>query len=817
MRVTRMLAFILLLIASVGQASAAGDPATTITGVATDAQGLALPGVTVTLTPAGTAAGAPQEQITDVEGRFTFSDLTPGTYTVVLSLSGFEDKKFEAVTVPSSGVLKAIMQIAGLTETIVVRAVTTQEVIPSGPIGEAAIEQRVLAQVPLATERFEDALPLVPGVVRGPDGLLNMKGARADQSSVLLNGVNMTDPVTGHFAVRLPIEAIETMNVHAGVYSAAFGNATGGVTDIVVRPGQDTLDFQVQNFMPRLRFTDGGLHGIDAFTPRARISGAIQPGRTWFSQAFSYRFVRSRIDEIEPLDRSEQKVNSFDSVTQIDSVINSRNHLTATFVFFPSNIDNAGIDTLHPWEATPDLTQRGWTAALSERAILADNVTLSTSAAMKQYDMNVAPKSDDLSLVTVSGLRNNYFNRFDRDSRRYDASATLAMSTVGKWGQHLTRAGAQFGQTSYEGIDASRTVVIARANGSVFRRIDYLGSSDVGANNTELAGFLEDEWAPSSQLTVHGGVRYGYERVAGDQTLAPRVDASYRPFKHGRTVVKGGFGQFYDKLPLNAADFARHQSRRITEYDTHGHTTGITLLSNRIDADGLRTPRSTAWNVELDQMIAPGLLARIGHRRTRGSKQLMVDAHDNETLLLSSNGRSCSHELEATVRRQFKSSGSHITASYVRSSTKGDLNDFVSLFGDVRDPIIRPNEYARQGFDVPNRFLIWGVMNLPRQIAIAPTLEYRDGFPYSILDEPQNVVGGRNQGGRYPDLFTLDLAVTKDVQLTKTQRARVGLQFFNLTNHFNPRDVQNNLASPTYRAFANSADRQIRTKFTLLF
>ena len=108
-------------------------------------------------------------------------------------------------------------------------------------------------------------------------------------------------------------------------------------------------------------------------------------------------------------------------------------------------------------------------------------------------------------------------------------------------------------------------------------------------------------------------------------------------------------------------------------------------------------------------------------------------------------------------------------------------------------------------------------MTLPKAITIAPTVEYRSGFPYTVIDETQQAVGGRNEGGRYPNLFTLDLAVTKDVQLTKARRARVGVQLFNLTNHFNPQDVQNNIDSAAYRQYANSVDRQIRTKFTLLF
>ena len=98
MRLTRALGLIVLLFAAVARVAAADGPAA-IAGIAVNAQGLALPGVTVT---ASTAQGEPQVQVTDGEGRFTFDALAPGAYSVVFSLSGFDDKKFDSVTVPSN-------------------------------------------------------------------------------------------------------------------------------------------------------------------------------------------------------------------------------------------------------------------------------------------------------------------------------------------------------------------------------------------------------------------------------------------------------------------------------------------------------------------------------------------------------------------------------------------------------------------------------------------------------------------------------------------------------------------------------------------
>jgi len=300
MRSMRVFLLHVMLIAAAARVSVfAADASTSLSGTAVDAQGLALPGVTVALKSPFAPQAEPDIQVTDAEGHFTFDGLAPGAYTVTFSLDGFAEKTFDAVTIPASEDLKATMQLAGFTETVTVRPEPASVAIPVTSIGEAVFEQEVLSQVPLANDRLEDALPLLPGVVRGPDGLLNMNGARADQSAVLMNGVNMTDPVTGHSSVRLPLEAIDSMNVHGGVYSAAFGNASAGVTDIVIKPGQDKVDFQVQNLMPRLRFHNG-IEGFDSFTPRMRASGPIQSGRLWFSQSMSYRFVRSQVDELSP-------------------------------------------------------------------------------------------------------------------------------------------------------------------------------------------------------------------------------------------------------------------------------------------------------------------------------------------------------------------------------------------------------------------------------------------------------------------------------------------------------------------------------------
>ena len=104
-------------------------------------------------------------------------------------------------------------------------------------------------------------------------------------------------------------------------------------------------------------------------------------------------------------------------------------------------------------------------------------------------------------------------------------------------------------------------------------------------------------------------------------------------------------------------------------------------------------------------------------------------------------------------------------------------------------------------------------------ITVAPVLDMRNGFPLSVIDEDRNFVGQRNRAGRFPNFASLDLQVLKSVpalgRLSEKYRFRVGVKVFNLTNHFNPRDFQGNLASDEFGGFYNGVGRKFGMKFVI--
>jgi hypothetical protein len=115
--------------------------------------------------------------------------------------------------------------------------------------------------------------------------------------------------------------------------------------------------------------------------------------------------------------------------------------------------------------------------------------------------------------------------------------------------------------------------------------------------------------------------------------------------------------------------------------------------------------------------------------------------------------------------------------------------------------------------DVPNRLI--ALLAIPAgKWSIAPVVEVRDGFPYSVVDEEQNFVGTRNRGSRFPIFYSLDLSINREVTV-RNRRLRIGLQTNHFLNNATPRDVQANIDSPEFGTFYNSLIRRIGFKVAI--
>ena len=146
--------------------------------------------------------------------------------------------------------------------------------------------------------------------------------------------------------------------------------------------------------------------------------------------------------------------------------------------------------------------------------------------------------------------------------------------------------------------------------------------------------------------------------------------------------------------------------------------------------------------------------------------------------------------------------------SYVRSHGSADLNNYDQFYGNLRNPILRPNEHSLTPTDVPHRLLVRGTLGLPGRWDLAPVFEIRFGFPWSAVNEFQDFVGARNRAGRLPRVRNLDLSLTRPWTFRK-YRVRAGIRVYNIFGASAERDVQGNTASPRYGQFFNPLKRSI--------
>ncbi len=138
----------------------------------------------------------------------------------------------------------------------------------------------------------------MPTVIRSDSGQLAIDGTLATDSVMLFNGIDLMDPYSGEYRVRLPLESVDRVDLYIGVAPAQYGDTVGGVVDISTLPGGESWEWGVASFFPRPRFRDGTIQGIGNASPRLRVSGPIKPGETYMALSGEYHFDRVDVQDV---------------------------------------------------------------------------------------------------------------------------------------------------------------------------------------------------------------------------------------------------------------------------------------------------------------------------------------------------------------------------------------------------------------------------------------------------------------------------------------------------------------------------------------
>jgi len=223
-----------------------------ITGRVLDQSKASLPGVTVTVTSKST--GAVRTDVTDGEGNYAITNLGPGTYTVVIELSGFAPRTRDVVLgVGQSEKVEVELGVAALTENVTVNAAAPVLDLSSAKIGVNVSPEEV-EHLPVNGRNFANLMTLATGATSDGNGgwaSVRFNGKSNQQNYLNYDGVDGTyvwDASPGYlnstgsqFRLQTSMESVAEFRVNSGLAPAESGLGAGGNITVVSKSGSNAF------------------------------------------------------------------------------------------------------------------------------------------------------------------------------------------------------------------------------------------------------------------------------------------------------------------------------------------------------------------------------------------------------------------------------------------------------------------------------------------------------------------------------------------------------------------------------------------------
>jgi hypothetical protein len=221
----------------------------TLVGTVEDSSRAAVPSAPVRLLNPET--GATREANTDMGGRFQFTNVLPGTYTLSVAQAGFRtySRTGVEITINTVSRVQVQLEVGALSESLTVAASAGALQTDKADV-HAEIGSREVADLPLPAYRnFQSLVNLVPGAspartqnatIASPGRALatNVNGTPNNNNNNRLDGTNNIRATLPHQAHYIPpVESIETVNVSTNNFDADQGFAGGAAVNVVTKSG----------------------------------------------------------------------------------------------------------------------------------------------------------------------------------------------------------------------------------------------------------------------------------------------------------------------------------------------------------------------------------------------------------------------------------------------------------------------------------------------------------------------------------------------------------------------------------------------------
>jgi len=581
-------------------------------GKVMDAQGAVLPGVAVVAK--NEASGQYRETVTSGDGTFSMIALIPGQYEITAELSGFKKYQRTGVRVEVGKAfsIDIPLSVGGIEEQVTVTAESPLVDTSSKQIGGVVTSQE-LNDIPSINRNFTTYLGTLPGVTAfistdsfGADSI-RINGQGTQNVNYTLDGAGNNDTFNGGNGgaqARTPVEAVQEFQLLTSQFDAEFGASAGGVVNAVSKSGTNSFRgvafyFNANQDLTALNYFAAKQNLPKAETKQIQFGGNI--GGPIIKDKLHFFANLERIDQNRGITinipaRPELNFNTFthDNVwnwmARLDHQINSGNTWAVRYLRETSPQSNQfpGVTTWTQSRAEKE-TDTDYSVVGTLNSVIKNTRVNSLKLSYTKEDVffgnpGYFDTGDQASLGPDLNFQTHREGFSTRANRRMDPAYQLDESFAwflpGKKGDHDLKFGTGIVRTPLHIFDAS--TLNGRFSFSTSDRpfnaadprtypdrllIRVPGVSDYFVKGTYYGVFAQDKWKINNRLTASLGVRWDAEIVPITEAnnprfaspddypkdlnnIAPRFGLTLALDDAGRSVMRGGWGRFYQKTPF---------------------------------------------------------------------------------------------------------------------------------------------------------------------------------------------------------------------------------------------------------------------------
>jgi hypothetical protein len=552
-------------------------------------------------------------------------------------------------------------------------------------------------------------------------------------------------------------------------------------------------------------------------------------------------------------------VHTTNFLSKVDHAFGSDDQFSARYSFYRVNSENSrGAGGLSAASASAGLHDTDQTVAASNIATLSSRIVNETRGQFTHSDLKAPPSDEVGPAVSISGVA-SFGTLSGSPTARRNKLYELADNLTYQTGRHALRLGTDFlyndctitfprsARGSYSFSSLANFLSGTYSNSGFTQTF---GNPVVSQTNPNVGLYAQDEWKISPRLTFNLGLRYDLqflETISTDKNnVSPRAGFAWAPFESRRTVIRGSYGLFYDRVPLRALANALLSAGNTTDLSNLSQSSvslsptqaGAPVFPNILTAAvpsitpvnlatmnrQMQNAYSEQGSLEIEQQLGRSRTLSVGYQHVRGLRLIMSINQNVPQCVASGSNNGCRPISSYGNNSQYSPSGDshydgvHVSftqrparwgsfqAYYTYSKALNNVGEF--FFSSPIDNFNIWKDYGRSDDDQRHRVVFNGTVQtgmgkastlwerISRGFQLSTILQYYSALPFNITAGNTTIQGtaarptvngafiGRNTGKGF-DFFTVSARLSRVFPISERVRLEAVAEAFNALNHVN--------------------------------